>query len=385
MADDSEAPSVSPMTLAAHATFANGGVTGDVVPPIRPASTFTRDAGYALDGPFAYQRDDTPTALPAETLLTRLEGGRESLLFASGMAAAAGLVQALQPGDHIVAQRAMYWGLRIWLEDFCARWGVGLDLVAPDSAALRDAVRPGTTRLVWVETPSNPTWDVVDIAAAAEAAHAAGAYLVVDSTVATPVHTRPLTLGADVVLHSASKALNGHSDVVLGALVAGDADTSLWHRVRDNRKHHGAIPGPFEAWLLQRGMRTLFLRMHRMSASARRIAEHSGSHSAVAAVLYPGLPEHPGHDVAARQMADGFGGMLSLRIAGGRDAALRVVAACRLFRRATSLGGVESLIEHRATIEGAGTPVPDDLLRLSIGIEDPADLIADLDQALGQA
>jgi cystathionine gamma-synthase len=385
MAEDSSVPPVSPMTLAAHAGFAETGVSGDVVPPIRPASTFARDPAYALESAFEYQRDDTPTALPAETLLTRLEGGRESLLFASGMAAAAALVQALRPGDHIVAQRAMYWGLRIWLEDFCARWGVGLDLVAPDAAALRDAIRPGTTRLVWVETPSNPTWDVVDIAAAAEAAHAAGAHVVVDSTVATPVHTRPIALGADVVLHSASKALNGHSDVVAGALVTADPDAALWARVRDNRKHHGAIPGPFEAWLLQRGMRTLFPRMRQMSASAARIAEHCAGHPAVAAVLYPGRRDHPGHDVATRQMADGFGAMLSLRVAGGRDAALRVVRACRLFRRATSLGGVESLVEHRATIEGEGTPVPDDLLRLSIGIEDAADLIADLDRALGQA
>jgi cystathionine gamma-synthase len=373
------------MTLAAHAAFVDGGVGGDIVPPIRPASTFARDRAYALESAFEYQRDDTPTALPAETLLTQLEGGRDSLLFASGMAAAAALVQALQPGDHIVAQRAMYWGLRTWLEDVCARWGIGLDLVAPDSAAMSSAIRPGTTQLVWVETPSNPTWDVIDIAAAAEAAHAAGAYLVVDSTVATPVHTRPIALGADVVLHSASKALNGHSDVVLGALVAADPATVLWDRVCDNRKHHGAIPGPFEAWLLQRGMRTLFLRMRQMSATARRVAEHAAAHPRVAAVLYPGLPEHPGHDVATRQMADGFGSMLSLRIVGGRDAALCVVGACRLFRRATSLGGVESLIEHRATIEGAGTPVPEDLLRVSIGIEDPADLVADLDQALDQA
>ncbi len=372
----------APATTAAHAGFADTGGAGDVVPPIRPATTFTRGTDYALDGPDEYQRDDTPSARPAEALLARLEGGREALLFASGMAAAAAVVQTLRPGDHIVAQRAMYWGLRAWLEDFCARWQIGLDLVAPEAAALRAAIRPGRTKLVWVETPSNPTWDIVDIAAAAAAAHDHGARLVVDSTVATPVHTQPLALDADVVMHSASKALNGHSDVVAGALVTAEPESDVWRQIRANRKEGGAILGPFEAWLLLRGMRTLFPRVERASDNARRIAAHFAGHTKVAAVLYPGLESHPGHAVATRQMRGGFGSMLSLRMAGGRGAALAVVGRCRIFQRATSLGGVESLIEHRATIEGADSPVPDDLLRLSVGIEDAADLIADLDQAM---
>ncbi len=383
MAGDDRRP--APATAAAHAGFAEPGGDGDIVPPIRPATTFMRGTDYALAGPDEYQRDDTPTCRPAEALLARLEGGRDALLFASGMAAAAAVVQTLRPGDHVVAQRAMYWGLRTWLEDFCARWQIGLDLVAPAATALRAAIRPGRTKLVWVETPSNPTWEVVDIAAAAEAARAHGARLVVDSTVATPVHTQPLALGADVVLHSASKALNGHSDVVAGALVAADPDTAFWHQIHANRKEGGAILGPFEAWLLLRGMRTLFLRVERASDNARRIATHFAGHPKVAAVRYPGLESHPGHAVAVRQMHGGFGSMLSLRLAGGRAAALAVAGRCQVFQRATSLGGVESLIEHRATIEGAGSPVPADLLRLSVGIEDGDDLIADLEQALAAA
>ena len=385
MGEDPHVRAPSPATAAAHAGFCDTGGQGDVVPPIRPATTFTREPGYALTGPAEYQRDDTPTAAPAENLLAQLEGGREGLLFASGMAAAAAVVQALRPGDHVVAQRAMYWGLRGWLADFCARWHIALTFAAPDAEALCAAMRPGKTRLVWVETPANPMWQIVDVAAAAEAAHANGARLVVDSTVATPVHTRPLALGADVVLHSASKALNGHSDVIAGALVTAETDSDFWRRVRDNRKEGGAILGPFEAWLLLRGMRTLHLRVQRASANALAIARHVAGHPKVAAVLYPGLESHPGHTVAARQMHDGFGSMLSLRLAGGRAAALATVGACRIFQRATSLGGVESLIEHRATIEGADSSVPEDLLRLSVGIEDRADLIADLERALTAA
>ena len=372
-----------PATLAAQGGPAAASPDGDVVPPVRPATTFARDGAYALPGGIAYQRDESPALHPAEALLAELEAGAAAKLFASGMAAAAALVQALRPGDHIVAQDVMYWGLRGWLRDFCHAWGLALDFVpAGDPDALRAALRPGQTRLVWVETPSNPTWTIVDIAAAAEAAHTAGAALAVDSTVATPVHTRPLTLGADIVLHSATKYLNGHSDVVAGALVAADADTVLWDRVAANRLQGGALLGAFEAWLLLRGLRTLFLRVPRSSATALWLAEQLDGHPKLTHVLYPGLPAHPGHDLAARQMQGGFGGMLSLRVAGGRAAALRVACACRLFQRATSLGGVESLIEHRASTEGPDSPVPEDLLRLSVGIEAPADLRADLEEAL---
>ena len=359
---------------------ANGGV----VPPIQPSTTFARDADYALVSPsHSYGRDENPGYAAAESMLTELEQADDALLFSSGMAAAMAVVQALEPGDHVVAPRVMYWGFRNWLVDFCATWRLDLDLfdgATPDR--LGAAIRPGKTRLVWIETPCNPTWDIIDIAAAADAAHAAGAVLVVDSTVATPVLTRPLALGADIVMHSATKYLNGHGDVVAGALACARAD-DLWSRIREVRAHGGAILGSFEAWLLQRGMRTLFLRVRRASDSAARIAAHFAEHPALESVLYPGLESHPGHRVAARQMNGGFGGMLSLRVKGGQEAALDVARRCEVFIPATSLGGVESLIEHRYSIEGPDSPIPADLLRLSIGIEAPEDLIADLERALG--
>ncbi len=359
-------------------------VTGGVVPPIQPSTTFARDTRYRLVADaHSYARDDNPVFLPAERMLTRLEGGADALLFSSGMAAAMAVVQTLRPGDHIVAPRVMYWGLRNWLQTYCTQWGIDLDLFdASEPNALRNCVRKGTTRLIWIETPCNPTWDVIDIAAAADVARGIDAKLVVDSTVATPVLCRPLELGADLVMHSATKYLNGHGDVVAGALVTARED-ALWQKIRAVRAEGGAIAGSFEAWLLQRGMRTLFLRVQRASQSARLIAGHFDGHSRVAAVLYPGLPGHPGHDIAARQMHGGFGGMLSLRIKGGADAALRVAGRCKVLIRATSLGGVESLIEHRYSIEGPDSPIPEDLLRISVGIEDVGDLIADLEQALG--
>jgi len=242
-------------------------------------------------------------------------------------------------------------------------------------------VRKGETRLVWIETPSNPTWDVIDIEAAAEAAHSAGAMLAVDSTVATPVLTRPVEHGADLVMHSATKYLNGHGDVVAGALVTARRD-EFWDQLAEQRHSGGAIAGSFEAWLLQRGMRTLFMRVRQASESALRIARDLEGHPALEAILYPGLASHPGHSVARRQMHGGFGGMLSLRVRGGADAALAVAGKCEVFIRATSLGGVESLIEHRYSIEGPASPIPPDLLRLSIGAEAVEDLIEDLRQAL---
>lgn len=368
-----------PETRTAHAAAPPDPGDGAVVPPLQPATTFVQGA---RDGR-SYARDQSPAVEPAEKLLAELEGGTDALLFASGMAGATAMVQALRPGDHIVAQHVMYWGLRRWLTGFCADWGIGLDFVdASESGAIAAAVQPGRTRLVWVETPANPTWEIVDIAAAAEAAHAAGAWLAVDNTVPTPVHTRPLEHGADVVFHSATKMLNGHSDVVAGALVTARPQHELWRRVRATRAHGGAILGPFEAWLLLRGMRTLYLRADRASAAALALARRFAADSRVNAVLYPGLETHPGHATAARQMARGFGAMLSLRLAGGREAAARLPGACGVFLPATSLGGVESLIEHRAGTEGPDSPVPGDLVRLSVGIEHTDDLIADLEQAL---
>ncbi|MBD8902994.1 cystathionine gamma-synthase, partial [Methylobacterium bullatum] len=251
-----------------------------------------------------------------------------------------------------------------------------------DLDALRAAIRPGTTKLVWVETPGNPLWTITDIAAAAEIAHAAGARLAIDSTAASPIHTRPLRLGADIVMHSATKILNGHSDVVAGVLASARAD-GFWERIGAIRAGGGAILGPFEAYLLMRSLRTLPLRVAAQSASAADLARRFSAHPRVASVLYPGLPGDPGHAVAARQMEGGFGFMLSIRVAAGEEAAIATAARVRLWKRATSLGGVESLIEHRASVEGPGTPCPPDLLRLSVGIEHVDDLFADLDVALG--
>ena len=375
----------TPETLVAQGLHYVDPQTGAIVPPVQPSTTFSRDDRYALVSPgHSYARDQNPTFLTAERMLAELEGGAAALLFPSGMAAAVTLVQTLEPGDRVVAPKVMYWGLRNWLLRFARQWGLQVELfdpAAPD--ALAEAAQAGA-RLVWIETPCNPTWDVIDIARAAEIARGAGARLVVDSTVPTPVLTRPIELGADVVMHSATKYLNGHGDVVAGALVTAREDET-WARVREARAEGGAILGPFEAWLLQRGMRTLFLRVARSSATALQIAQHFERHPALEQVLYPGLESHTGHAVAARQMQGGFGGMLSFRVKGGAEAALAVAKACRVFIRATSLGGVESLIEHRYTIEGPASPIPEDLLRLSIGLETPEDLIADLEQALGSA
>lgn len=373
----------SPETAAAQALHFIDPTSGAVIPPIQPSTTFARDENYALINPAnSYARDENPGYRTAEKLIAELEGATDARLFASGMAAANALLQTLQPGDRIVAPKIMYWGLRSWLQDFCSNWGLHLDLFDPEKENdLAGRVVSGKTRVVWIETPCNPTWGIIDIAHAAEIAHAAGAILVVDSTVATPVLTRPIEHGADIVMHSATKYLNGHGDVVAGVLAtAGDSET--WSRVLDVRARAGAILGSFEAWLVQRGMRTLFLRVHRSSESALQIATHFENHPGVDAVLYPGLASHPGHAIAALQMQGGFGGMLSLRIKGGAEAALAVANRCRVFIRATSLGGVESLVEHRHTIEGSTSPIPPDMLRLSIGIESVNDLIDDLEQAI---
>jgi len=372
-------------TLAAQAGGYIDPVSGAPIPPIQPATTFARAADHGPPPLGDYIRGHSPSWAPAESLLARLEGGAEALLFASGMAAVTAAVTALKPGDHIVLQEALYYGVRGWIRRFCDEWGLDLTLVdASDLGALEKALRPGRTRLVWIETPGNPLWRVVDIAAAAGLAHAAGARLAVDNTVATPILTRPLALGADLVMHSATKYLNGHGDVLAGALVTARRD-DFWQRVRTNRDQTGGVLGPFEAWLLLRGLRTLPLRVRRQSETAALLAQRLNGHRALEAVLYPGLADHPGHAVADRQMSGGFGGMLSLLVAGGEAAAIEVVKACRLFLPATSLGGVESLIEHRATVEGPDSPVPRNLLRLSVGLEHPEDLAADLEQALRAA
>ncbi len=380
---------VKPASIAAQALGWVDESTRAIAPPIHTSTTFIRDPDNQYRSGRIYARDHNPTFDQAEAVLTALEGGHASLLFASGMAAATAVFQSLAPGDHVLAPKLMYWSLRNWLLNFATPWGLRVEFIdMTDPDALRGAMQSGRTRLVWIETPANPLWSITDIAASCEIAHAAGATVAVDSTTATPVLTRPLALGADIVMHSATKYLNGHSDVIAGTLTTRE-DSVLWQRIRVVRAQIGGVLGPFEAWLLTRGMRTLFPRVRTACTSAQAIAEHFAQHPRVREVLYPGLPGFAGHATAARQMHGGFGGMLSLRVFGADDSAARgeaaaIAAAARvqLWKRATSLGGVESLIEHRASVEGAGSPVPADLLRLSVGIEDTGDLIADLESAL---
>lgn len=378
MSDDTSA--LHPDTLAAQGVGELTSAFRDIVPPLHTATTFERAGDGSYPGGRVYSRDGSPAYDAPEALLQELEGGCAAALFASGMAAASAVIQALQPGARIVAPQDMYWALRNWLIQFAANWQIALDFYEADGADLAAKLQTPAD-LVWVESPANPTWEITDIAWAAGLAHAAGARLVVDSTVATPVFTRPLALGADIVMHSATKYLNGHSDVVAGVLVTASED-DFWRRIKTVRALGGAVLGPFEAWLLARGLRTLFPRVRTAAASAAAIAAHFEQHPGIARVLYPGLASHPGHAIATRQMNGGFGAMLSLRVKGGEAAAKAVAAKVRLFKRATSLGSVESLIEHRASVEGPGTRCPDDLLRLSVGIENTQDLIADLEQAL---
>ena len=376
-------PPLSPETLAAQALGDVDPLTGGLSPVINPSTNYEQQPDGSNPQDRVYTRADNPTFEYAEGLLAALEGaGCACALFASGMAAATAIFQSLLPGDHVLVSRLLYWGVRKWLSEFALTWGIDVEFVdTTDPDAVDSAIRPGRTRLVWVETPANPMWEITDLAAVCEVAHSTGVRVAVDNTVATPVLTRPLELGADLVVHSATKYLNGHSDVLAGAVLTARRDP-FWERIRSWRRNAGAVMGPFEAWLLQRGMRTLFLRVRRSSESALAIASHFHGHPALTAVLYPGLPSHPGHEIATRQMKGGFGGMLSIRLAGGAEQAVAALAAVRVFKRATSLGGVESLIEHRRSQEGPSSPVPEDLLRLSIGIEAPEDLVADLEGAL---
>jgi cystathionine gamma-synthase len=293
--------------------------------------------------------------------------------------------RTLRRGDAVAVQRPIYYGTLAWLAKFCAHREIALHHFAgADPTGLERVVQDAKPAIVWVETPSNPMLDVVDIAAAAEVAHAVGALLAVDSTAATPILTRPLALGADLVMHSATKYLNGHSDLLAGVLVTKEPN-ERWAAIKADRYDAGALLGPFEAWLLLRGLRTLALRVRQASENALGVARFLEAHTTVARVLYPGLPSHPQHSLAQRQMDCGCGGLLSFQVKGGADQALAVAGRLRLIARATSLGGTESVIEHRFTIEGAATGVPPNLLRLSVGIEDQGDLIADLAQALDSA
>jgi len=374
--------SLRPQTLAAQGLGRVAEPYREVVPPIHVSTTYERAADLAYPGKRVYSRADNPGYDQAEALLAQLEHAAGAMLFSSGQAAAASVFLALAPGDAALVPRNMYWGFRKWLLEYMQPWGLRIELYenasVDDVAARARASRP---KLIWIETPANPTWDVTDIAAVAQVAREVGAVVAVDSTVATPMLTRPLELGAGIVMHSATKYLNGHSDVIAGVLATAK-DDALWQRIRYVRGSGGAVPGPFEAWLLLRGMRTLPLRVAAACANAMAIAERFASHPAIAHVLYPGLPSHPGHEIARRQMQGGFGGMLSLRLKAGEAAAISFTGRLRVFKRATSLGSVESLAEHRASVEGPGTTCPADLVRLSIGVEHVEDLLADIAQAL---
>ena len=379
-----DAKRVMPETVAAQALGWVDEATKAISPPIHTSTTFVRDEDNQYRNGRVYARDHNPSFDQAEAVLCALEKGAHAALFSSGMAAATATFLALKPGNHVIAPKVMYWSLRNWLANFATQWGLQVEFIDMSNLdELKRSMRFGKTKLVWIETPANPLWTVTDIAAAAEITHAGGAMLAVDSTTASPVLTRPLTLGADIVMHSATKYLNGHSDLIAGALIAS-ADSEYWTRIKSVRAQLGGTMGSFEAWLLLRGMRTLFLRVEAACRSAERVADFFSDHSLVSEVLYPGLKDFVGHDIAARQMQGGFGGMLSIRVKAGEAAAIATAAEVEIWKRATSLGGVESLIEHRASVEGAGTPVPTDLLRLSVGIENVDDLIEDLDQALIQ-
>ena len=373
-------------TRAIHAGQEPDQATGAVIPPVHLTTTYKQDGVGGLRGGYEYSRSGNPTRNTLHAALAALEEGSTALAFASGLAAEDTLLRtACRPGDHVVLGGDAYGGTFRLISRVLSEWGLEYTPVHLDHAdEVRAAMRP-TTRVIWCETPSNPLLNITDIEAAAAVAHEGGALLVVDNTFASPYLQRPLTLGADVVVHSTTKYLGGHSDVVGGALVVRDAE--LGERLAYNHNAMGAVASPFDSWLVLRSLKTLGVRMDRHSANAARVAEFLLEHPAVASVLYPGLPTHPGHDIAARQMAR-FGGMVSFRLRDGEDAALKVCDRAQLFTLAESLGGVESLIEHpgrmtHASAAGSPLEVPADLVRLSVGIEDVDDLLADLAQAMG--
>ena len=374
---------LSVATIAAQAGGYIDAASGGVVPPIQPSTTFARDRSYQPHPTGnIYARDDNDVGRIAEALLAQLDNAETALLFPNGMAAIAAVFRALPGGATVLVQSQIYWGTTKWLREFCARRSVTLiEADLSDIGQAQSLCAQHQPDLVFIETPSNPWLRTTDIALVAEATHAAGGRLVVDATAATPILTRALDFGADIVMHSATKGINGHSDVLAGVLATNAPADSHWQAIAIDRHDAGAVIGSFESWLLIRSIRTLPLRVERMSQNAQAVAEFLQSHDAVAQVFYPGLPDFEGHSVAKRQMAGGFGSLLSFCVKGGAVEALRVAGQLNLFHRATSLGGVESLVEHRHTIE-PHTGIPESLLRLSIGIEDVQDLCADLEQAL---
>ncbi len=370
-------------TLAVHAGAQVDAATGAVAPAIYPSTTFERDADGSFPHGHVYTRTSAPNRNALEASLTALEGGAATVAFGSASAATAAIFQSLAPGDHVVAPTDAYFGTGKLLRDVFAGWGLESSFVdMTDLRAVQAAIR-ANTKLVWAESPSNPLWKVSDLGRLSAIAHAAGARFVVDNTTATPILQSPFKHGADLVVHATTKYLGGHTDVLGGAIVVRERGPWL-ERLRLLQTAGGAVPSPFDCWLVLRGIRTLPYRVRAQSTNALAVATFLATHPRVEAVHYPGLTSHPAHDVARRQMSM-FGGMLSLQVRGDADAAMAVAAKVRLFTRATSFGGTESLLEHRASIEGPGTTTPPNLLRVSIGLEHPDDLIEDLAQALGGA
>jgi cystathionine gamma-synthase len=367
-------------TIAVHAGQRIDPATGAVSPPIHLSTTFERDIEGTYSRGFMYTRNDNPNRKALEDGVGALEGGIGAAAFASGSAATSAIFKALAPGDHVLAHVDAYYGNTSLLREIFLRWGLEADFVdMSDLSAVKNALRPKTT-LAWMETPSNPLLKIVDLAEVAKIVHAAGALCVCDNTWA-PTIQRPFDLGADFIMHSTTKYFGGHCDV-LGGIVVAKNESDLFQRIRGIQYEGGAVPSPFDCWLVLRGMRTLPWRVRAHSENAAKVATFLATHPNAERVHYPGLTKHPGYEIARKQMSM-FGGMLSLEVKGGRDAAMKVSTKTKIFTRATSLGGVESLIEHRASIEGPGTKSPEGLLRLSIGLENAEDLIEDLDQALG--
>jgi cystathionine gamma-synthase len=367
-------------TLAVHAGRQIDPATGAVSPPIHLSTTFERDVEGTYSRGFMYARNNNPNRQALEEGISALEGGVGAAAFASGSGATSAIFQALAPGDHVLAHVDAYYGTIRLLREIFLRWGLQADFVDMSNlTAVKKAIRPNT-KLAWMETPSNPLLKVVDLAAISEIVHAAGAACVCDNTWA-PTIQRPFELGADFIMHSTTKYFGGHCDV-LGGIVVAEKENEVFQRIRNIQYEGGSVPSPFDCWLVLRGMRTLPWRMRAHSENAAKVAQFLSQHAKAERVHYPGLTKHPGHDIAKKQMSM-FGGMLSFEVKGGRDAAMKVSTKAKIFTRATSLGGVESLIEHRASIEGPGTQSPEGLLRLSIGLENADDLIEDLDQALG--
>jgi cystathionine gamma-synthase len=367
-------------TLAIHAGHSPDPATGAITPPIHLSTTFERESDGSYRSGLVYSRYGNPNSGALEVCLAALEGGAGAACFASGSAATTAVFQSLEPGAHVIVPDDAYFGTTKLLRDLFGPWKLEMSVVnMTDLDSVERALRP-TTRLLWIETPSNPLLQVVDIAALAEIAHSRSAVCVVDNTWASPVLQRPLDLGADVAMHATTKYLGGHSDVLGGALV-WRSDGPFAQRLRTIQASAGAVPSPFECWLTLRGVRTLPWRMRAHSANAFALAGYLTNHERIETVHYPGLPSHPAHAIASRQMS-GYGGMLSLEVRGGREPAMMLASRLRVVTRATSLGGTESLIEHRASVEGPGSRAPESLLRLSVGLEHVDDLIEDFDQAL---